>query len=628
MPPPPAWPPQVAQAVPPLQPAYGGGVYPIPAPPAWPPQAAAAAQPLPNPLGVPPVPPAPMGPQQAAFQQAVPPVPPAEVQPEAKIEQKDEEVKELKEKVRTLETIILQGAPPREANDDIFQSAPVSQHSKPWNPFETTSTTSPLQQNVNGNPPSGAGTSQRENKGGPASINHYREKEWMRDIKYFDPKRRSFSSWLVEAERKMGKDWDLDTRVEYIRSRLQSEETVKLERVLELMQIQQAPASWQVFKERMLRFFPGAIDKKMAQYRLMEQSQKDGENFDDWVDRLTKLYIETLGETPKTEVLDKLIFKGLKAEWRYEWEKRKPANFLQGTDHIRQWEASRWSELGIPNPAEAVSKTHLVHPTRAKQLPDPQSLVLNVSNEENKDSNKEAQEQPQPQMKQMGNGGRRRQKQERKLSPSKRKAEDARASPPQDRGYRGSRQVQQKLRERKNQNNNNFWQGSRGPIQRKEQYPNWGAPTSYHQPRGVRWTPRREIERVTYYKDRPVDGNQGKVRCKHCKKVGHTIQVCRALLCYICKKRGHRSEQCWYKQSAPPAAPKFRPRPMAHVVMPGPTPESQQVTPVPENALRPEQAPPSIADIAEAAQAFAEKLKGVAKPIFKKQFPFEDSYPP
>jgi len=40
MPTPPAWQPQVAQAVPPLQPAYGGSIYPIPAPPAWPPQVA------------------------------------------------------------------------------------------------------------------------------------------------------------------------------------------------------------------------------------------------------------------------------------------------------------------------------------------------------------------------------------------------------------------------------------------------------------------------------------------------------------------------------------------------------------------------------------------------------------
>lgn len=64
---------------------------------------------------------------------------------------------------------------------------------------------------------------------------------------------------------------------------------------------------------------------------------------------------------------------------------------------------------------------------------------------------------------------------------------------------------------------------------------------------------REHIDKSSKIKSQSMSNN---ITCTYCKKVGHSIRQCRALLCFNCKpinkcencqKLGHKSEDCFLK---------------------------------------------------------------------------------
>ena len=75
----------------------------------------------------------------------------------------------------------------------------------------------------------------------------------MTEVKTFKPARESFRSWLVRAELRMEHGWDVGMRLSYLKSKLEPSELVKLNQIIQLMDIQGTPRFWHVMRERALQ---------------------------------------------------------------------------------------------------------------------------------------------------------------------------------------------------------------------------------------------------------------------------------------------------------------------------------------------------------------------------------------
>ena len=111
--------------------------------------------------------------------------------------------------------------------------------------------------------------------------------------------RESFRSWLVRAELRMEDGWDVGMRLNSLKSKLEPSELVKLNQIIQLMDIQGTPGSWQAIRERALQIFPGAIYPGTAEFKLLAQDQGEGEPFGIWVDKVIRpLHRAGWGDTP------------------------------------------------------------------------------------------------------------------------------------------------------------------------------------------------------------------------------------------------------------------------------------------------------------------------------------------
>ena len=194
-------------------------------------------------------------------------------------------------------------------------------------------------------------------------------KGWMREVKQYDPTRRSFRSWLLEAELRMETTWDLETRLNYLRAKMGLSEVVRMEQVLQIMESHRIPKTWQAFKERALLVFPGATDPDIAEFQLNDQKQNEGETFTAWVDRMTQQYIDTMGRMPQMDTLGGLIYKGLRIPYKIRWKKKPPENLLDAIASFPKWEAEKWQDLGLPNPTEGTAQVQYAHPVPEEGIP-------------------------------------------------------------------------------------------------------------------------------------------------------------------------------------------------------------------------------------------------------------------
>ena len=108
---------------------------------------------------------------------------------------------------------------------------------------------------------------------------------WMRDVKQYDSNRKTFRSWLLDAELRMDPSWDVHTRIKYLRAKLDLTGLVRLEQVLQYLEDHGISRSWEALRERLLLVFPGAMDKHIALCRMMDVRQEEGEPFLIWVNR-------------------------------------------------------------------------------------------------------------------------------------------------------------------------------------------------------------------------------------------------------------------------------------------------------------------------------------------------------
>jgi len=167
-------------------------------------------------------------------------------------------------------------------------------------------------------------------------------KKWMREVKHFNPAKENFRAWLPKAELRMEESWDVEMRLNYLKCKLQLSEIVKLEQIIQLMDTQGTPRSWQAIRERALQVFPGAMDPDAAEFKVLAQQQDAGEPFGRWVDRITELYIDVTGEIPRPGLLDEVVFKGLRVEYKLEWRAMQPHNLLDARCRFTQLEQKKW----------------------------------------------------------------------------------------------------------------------------------------------------------------------------------------------------------------------------------------------------------------------------------------------
>jgi len=150
----------------------------------------------------------------------------------------------------------------------------------------------------------------------------------MRDVKQYDSNRKTFRSWLLDAELRMDPSWDVHTRIKYLRAKLDLTGLVRLEQVLQYLEDHGISRSWEALKERLLLVFPGAMDKHIAVCRMMDVRQEEGEPFLTWVNRVTRAYIEMMGQMPPRGELDNLVFNGLTYQYRVQWGHFSPDDLL------------------------------------------------------------------------------------------------------------------------------------------------------------------------------------------------------------------------------------------------------------------------------------------------------------
>ena len=43
-------------------------------------------------------------------------------------------------------------------------------------------------------------------------------KKWMREVKHFNPAKENFRAWLPKAELRMEEGWDVEMRLDYLKS--------------------------------------------------------------------------------------------------------------------------------------------------------------------------------------------------------------------------------------------------------------------------------------------------------------------------------------------------------------------------------------------------------------------------
>ena len=411
----------------------------------------------------------------------------------------------------------------------------------------------------------------RPREGRSGSVDDRLAKKWMSEVKTFNPARESFRAWLVRAELRMEDGWDVGMRLNYLKSKLEPNEIVKLDQIIQLMDTQGTPRSWQAIRERALQVFPGAIDPDAAEFKLLAQHQDTGEPFGKWADRVTELYIEMAGEIPQPGLLDEVVFNGLRIEYKLEWRAMQPHNLLDARWRFMQLEQKKWQELGIPNPAEVGSgAAHLatsggvpIHPDRADRVRDQPSAVFTAAESKGQnpdghtDNKPEARPPPQQQTSRSPRKGRRgfprkpggdRDGEERR-SPRERPPRRDFDGPSEQRESRG-RQYHRSEWSRPER------AGQRSPIKgtRYRQRNDRDDRARRNEPSRSDWErPPRRMDQSSGWRQpmgrgRPImaagQRQQFPAACGFCGRFGHVMRDCRDVECYNCGGRGHVTTRC------------------------------------------------------------------------------------
>jgi len=180
--------------------------------------------------------------------------------PQPILPQGDERADALEEKIARLETLLVQiaSAERRPLQGNLFQSPSGPEYKVGQSLFRKSGSASPTRQRT---------ADQLSGEGGSGPVDDRLVKKWMRELKTFDPTRESFRTWLVKAELRMGEGWDVEMRLNYLRSKLDLAEIIKLDQITQLMEAQGNPRTWQAIRERALQVFPGAIDPDAAEFK-------------------------------------------------------------------------------------------------------------------------------------------------------------------------------------------------------------------------------------------------------------------------------------------------------------------------------------------------------------------------
>ena len=589
-------------------------------------------------------------PQPELPESAAQPELPAEI-PQPVLPQADERADALEEKIARLETLLVQitNAERRPPQANLFQSPSGPEYKVGQSLFKRSESASPTRQRT---------ADQLSGEGGSGPVDDRLVKKWMREVKTFDPTRESFRTWLVKAELRMGEGWDVEMRLNYLRSKLDLAEIIKLDQITQLMEAQGKQRTWQAIRERALQVFPGAIDPDAAEFKLLAQHQGEGEPFGKWVDRVTKLYVEMVGEMPQPGSLDEIIFSGARIEYKKEWRTMQPQNLLDARWRLTQWEEKKWQELGLPNPAEAESGVvHIaagggitVHPDRADLMRDHQSAVHIASDVKGptqvgqQDGKQVAGPQPQRQAERSpGKKGRR-------WHPRKPAASDGREAEqgPRERITRGDQDAPVPARERGNAQDRRptrrprdrsaqltqrptvkearpwYREERKGPPRREWSTRNRGGPPPQQRPAGHPGGPRRwDRGHVIAQGPRPV------TQCGFCGREGHVMRTCRDVSCFNCGRRGHLSVDCRTRQAGHAREP--RPggnnRTPAYTAVVG----AEGAEPSGQPSAITQQIPPrqgasgqqdAMSEVARTAKILSEQLQTLSEPKFPTIFPY------
>ena len=468
--------------------------------------------------------------------------------------QSEQEAQALEERLKELEARLLRlvNAGRREPTSNLFQSPAGPDYKVGQSAFKKPTPMSLGQQHPHPD---------RPRAGRSGSVDARLAKKWMREVKHFNPAKENFRAWLVKAELRMEESWDVEMRLNYLKCKLQLSEIVKLEQIIQLMDTQGTPRSWQAIRERALQVFPGAIDPDAAEFKVLAQQQDAGEPFGRWVDRVTELYIELTGEIPQPGLLDEVVFKGLRVEYKLEWRAMQPHNLLDARWRFTQLEQKKWQEWGLPNPAEGSGAVHFaasdgasIHSDGADLMGDEQESVFAIGEakgqtpEAHQAGRREAMPQPQEQVdrssrrhrrgssRKPGSNGRR---EARRNSEERASRSDLDRSPEP----RGSRSMRNRRSERRSGNRpavkeSRFGQRedrddrtprgwpSRPDWRRADQSDEWAQPTGWERT-GIAGRGRQPA---------PVCGN--------CGRVGHSMRSCWDVVCFNCGRTGHLSRDC------------------------------------------------------------------------------------
>ena len=476
----------------------------------------------------------------------------------------------------------------------------------------------------------------RPSEGRSGSVDDRLVKEWMTEVKTFKPARESFRSWLVRAELRMEDGWDVGMRLSYLKSKLEPSELVKLNQIIQLMDIQGTPRSWQAIRERALQIFPGAIDPDAAEFKLLAQEQGEGEPFGIWVDRVTDLYIELIGEIPQPGLLDEVVFNGLRVAYKLEWRAMQPHNLLDARWKFTQLEQKKWQELSIPNPAEgsgvhlAASEGASIHSDGADLMGDEQELVFAIgeakgqTEDGHQASSPEAMPQPQehmdhsPRKNRKGSSRKPDSSREARWNPQERASRRDFDRSPEPRGRRGMRNQRSErrsaTRSRQREDPDSRTERSRlnGSDWRwSDQSDGWTQPRGWRRTAGAG---RRQ---------------QPALACGYCGKFGHIMRNCWDVVCFTCGGAGHLSMDC----RVPPAGRQhndYRSHGESGAAAYAVTPEVSEDNggvrldageqPTPGGAPGSQRS--AIGEVARTAKVLTEQLQNMAEQRFSPIFPF------